>query len=325
MKKALLISFVLILILFLYTKLDKMPSVESISKDLVSWKSDAKIFKNKEYNLSYHDSKDETKEVILLLHGFPTSSYDWRLVWPKLSANYRLIAMDMLGFGFSDKPNDIQYSISMQADILEALLKELDVQKVHLLAHDYGDNIAQELLARSIENSTRYPLKIKSLVLLNGGLFPESHHPTTIQSLLRSPIGGVVASFTNATLFEKNFCKVFGETTQPSPQELTDQWYVICQQDGHQLGHQLTFAADDSKANRERWVGALKNTTDVPILFINGIADPVSGVTVVERYTELIPKAHVITLEGIGHFPQLEHSKAVINQVELLVDSTSGL
>lgn len=86
--------------------------------------------------------------VIVLIHGFPTASWDWWKIWHKLRANYRLIAMDMLGFGFSDKPAGHPYSIMEQADIVEALVRDKQLQQFHVLAHDYGDSVAQELLAR---------------------------------------------------------------------------------------------------------------------------------------------------------------------------------
>ena len=88
--------------------------------------------------------------TIVLLHGFPTSSWDWQLIWDELAKDYRLIALDMLGFGFSDKPNSRQYSIHGQADIVEALVKTKGLTNFHVLAHDYGDTVAQELLALSL-------------------------------------------------------------------------------------------------------------------------------------------------------------------------------
>lgn len=188
MKKTLLAILIIIVIAFIYTKLDKTPSIENVSQNLLNWKLEEKIFEYKSHKISYHDSGDTSKKVIILLHGYPTSSYDWHLIWSELSADYRLIAMDMLGFGFSDKPDSIDYTFSIQTDILEALLTNLNIEKVNLIAHDYGDNVAQELLARNIEQKEGYPLKIESLTLLNGALFPESHRPTTIQKLLSRPL-----------------------------------------------------------------------------------------------------------------------------------------
>lgn len=322
MKKTLIALLVLIATLVVYSKIDKAPSKENISAKLISWKAKEQIFDYEGYNLSYHDSKDDKKKVLILLHGYPTSSYDWYPMWSELKKDYRLIAMDMLGFGFSDKPDNIRYTISLQADILEALLKKLNIKKAHVLAHDYGDNIAQELLARNMEEKEMISLQIQSLTLLNGGLFPESHRPTIIQSLLASPAGGIISSLSNETLFEKGFSKVFGSNTKPGKQEIIDQWYLICQLKGNKIAHKLTRAANDRKANRERWVGGLEKSS-TPILFINGIADPVTGKETVERYLELIPKPNVIKLDTIGHFPQLENPKLIIKHLKTFIERTN--
>lgn len=323
MRKTIRVILIFIVILVIYTKLDKTPSKENVSQSLLDWKSQEQIFEYQGNKLSYHDSGDSSKEVIVLLHGYPTSSYDWHSIWSGLSGNYRLIAMDMLGFGFSDKPADIEYTIAMQTDILEAFLKSIQVENIHLVAHDYGDNVAQELLARNIEQKEAYPLNIASLTLLNGGLFPETHRPTIIQSLLSSPIGGIVASFTNETLFEKSFSKVFGPNTQPNKQDLIDQWYVICHQKGYEIADKLTHAADDREKNRERWVGALV-APNVPILYISGLLDPVTGRETVERYLELVPYPNVVKLDSVGHFPQLEAPKEVIIKVNAHIEKTKG-
>ncbi len=324
MKKTLIASLTLIVIAFLYTKLDKTPSIENISQSLLDWKSTEKTFRYRNHKLSYHDSGDTSKKVIVLIHGYPTSSYDWRLIWPELNTNYRLIAMDMLGFGFSDKPDNIGYTISMQTNILEALLKNLNVANVNLIAHDYGDNVAQEILARNIEQKEKYFLKIESLILLNGGLFPETHRPTTIQKLLSSPIGGTVTSFMNQTLFGKSFSKVFGPNTQPTQQELIDQWYIICHQKGYKIADKLTHASNDRKINRERWVSALISPK-VPILYISGQLDPVTGSETVERYIELVPNSNVIKLDSVGHFPQLENPKKILSKVNAHIRKSEGV
>ena len=129
--------------------------------------------------------------ALVLIHGFPTSSSDWAPVWRELEKDYRLVALDMLGFGYSSKPVGHHYSIFEQADIHEALLTHLGIGDYHALAHDYGDTVAQELLARQLESAPAAGLR--SVCFLNGGLFPETHRPLPIQKLLMSPIGPLVA------------------------------------------------------------------------------------------------------------------------------------
>lgn len=87
----------------------------------------------------------------------------------------------MLGFGFSDKPQNVTYIINMQADLLTRFLKLLNVKIAHVLSHDYGDTIAQERLAKSNLNEL-HAIKVQSVCFLNGGLFPETHKPVFLQS-----------------------------------------------------------------------------------------------------------------------------------------------
>src|SRR5438105_4292804 len=73
-------------------------------------------------------------EPVLLVHGFPTASWDWAAVWPELLEHYRLLTLDMIGFGFSAKPVGFPYSIFAQADLYEALLAREGISSYRLLA-----------------------------------------------------------------------------------------------------------------------------------------------------------------------------------------------
>ena len=89
------------------------------------------------------ESNSKENRVLLLLHGFPSASYDYVDVWDSLSGRFRkMITFDFLGFGFSDKP-DAPYSLRHQADIVESLLKELSIGDVHILCHDYAVSVVQ--------------------------------------------------------------------------------------------------------------------------------------------------------------------------------------
>ena len=128
------------------------------------------------------------KDPLLLIHGYPTASYDWHLLWDALAERYSLYALDMLGFGLSDKPRDFDYPITLQADLCVALLAQHGVTRPHVLAHDYGDTVAQELLAREIAGT----LPLASMCFLNGGLFPETHRARPIQKLLANKWTGPI-------------------------------------------------------------------------------------------------------------------------------------
>ncbi len=252
--------------------------------------------------------------VILLLHGFPTASWDWHLIWESLAGKFQLVAPDFLGFGFSDKPVDFNYSIGIQADLVEELLAELNLSEVHILAHDYGDTIAQELLARQIERkgATGYP-EYKSCVLLNGGLFPETHRPKLIQKLLTSPVGKWLTPALSRKTLHNNFKDIFGKESPPSEEFINQCWELLRYNNGAKVFHLLIKYMDERKVNRERWVEALRNTK-IPLRLINGNADPISGLHMAERFRELIPNADMVHLPSIGHYPQIEAPKEVTQQ-----------
>ncbi|XP_010172988.1 mesoderm-specific transcript homolog protein, partial [Antrostomus carolinensis] len=122
-----------------------------LSPALLSWRSSGGFFTYKDQNIFYRDSTGAvgSSDVVVLLHGFPTSSYDWYKIWEGLTQRFhRVIALDFVGFGFSDKPRPHRYSIFEQASIVEGLVRHLGLrhQRINLLSHDYGDTVAQELL-----------------------------------------------------------------------------------------------------------------------------------------------------------------------------------
>jgi len=256
----------------------------------------------------YRDSGGAGLPVLLLIHGFPTASFDWHAVWAPLAAHFRLIAPDLLGFGFSDKPRAHAYSLIEQAQGCVALCQSLGAGTVHVLAHDYGVSVAQELLALHAEGAG---LELQSVVFLNGGLFPESHRPRLIQHLLASRLGPLISRLNSQASFNASFSAVFGPNTQPSATELDEFWALIRIGDGHRLMHKLIAYMAERRAYRSRWVGAL-TATSVPLCLINGPEDPVSGAHLADRYQECVPNARVVRLPGIGHYPQVEAPAQVV-------------
>lgn len=247
-------------------------------------------------------------EPLLLIHGFPTASWDWHRLWQPLAQKYRVIACDMLGFGYSAKPRGHRYSLLEQADLQQALLAHLGIDgPVHVLAHDYGDSVAQELLARHQEGRIR----LASCVFLNGGLFPETHRPVLMQKLLLSPLGPLLGGLFSRAKLKANLDKVFGPQTPPSESELDAFWELIAHNDGPKVMHLLIRYILDRRANRERWVAAMQETA-VPMRVIDGAVDPISGAHMVERYRELIESPDTVLLPAIGHYPQTEAPAEVL-------------
>src|SRR6516162_7263956 len=232
---------------------------------LQRWREAGGTFSFEGHEIFYRDSgTSDGRQVLLLLHGFPTSSFDWHAVWDRLGQRFRLITADMLGFGFSAKPRGERYSIFRQADLFEELCRSLGVAEVHVLAHDYGDTVAQEMLARHIDridkaSSQDGRLRIRSACLLNGGLFPETHRPLLIQKLLASPLGPLLARSMSERRFQRSFAKIFGPRTRPTSDELAEYWAVISERNGQLLFPKLIGYMAERRQNRARWVGVLQS------------------------------------------------------------------
>lgn len=247
-------------------------------------------------------------EALVLLHGFPTSSWDWHKLWPMLVQHHRVFILDMLGFGFSDKPALYDYSIEDQADMFEGWIAGLGLKNVSLLAHDYGCSVAQELLARDQEGLL--PFAIVRVGFLNGALFPEVHNPLLIQKLLRSPLGGLISRGLTRRTFERNFCRLFSPEHAPSQQDMDDFWYLLTYNNGRGILHNLIHFMEERRCHRNRWVGALQAARQ-PMRLISGVADPVSGAAMARRYRELVREPDVVSLRNVGHYPHFESAGEV--------------
>ncbi|CAM5086040.1 unnamed protein product [Eretmochelys imbricata] len=291
-----------------------------LSPALHSWRASGRYFTYKTQNIFYRDSSGAlgSSDIVVLLHGFPTSSYDWYKIWEGLTQRFhRVIALDFVGFGFSDKPRPHHYSIFEQANIVEGLLGHLGLrnQRINLLSHDYGDTVAQELLHRYEHNKTGCVL-INSLCLSNGGIFPETHYPRFIQKILKDGglLSPIITRLMNYCLFSRGLGAVFGPYTQPSAAEYWDMWTAIRTNDGNLVVDSILQYINQREKHRDRWIGALTSTS-VPLHLIYGPLDPVNPYPeFLQLYRKVLPMSTVSVLDDhISHYPQLEDPMGFLN------------
>ncbi len=279
--------------------------------NLDEWKNSGDYFDWDGFPIFHNFEKNEN-ETLLCLHGFPTASFDYHKIWNGLKNKFSLLAFDMIGYGFSAKPADFDYTTFRQVDVLEALITHLKIEKLHILAHDYGNTITQELLARAEENRLKF--SIETICFLNGALFPETHRPILAQKILISPIGFLFGRLISDNKFKKSLASVFGKETQPTGNELNNFLNLFQYNNGRRIAHKLIRYMKERAKYRERWVGALERMTQ-PFRFINGLADPVSGAHLVKRFREVLPaQKDIIELETVGHFPHFETPETVLEK-----------
>jgi len=271
-----------------------------VADSLQDWRRKGTLFAYQGHEVFARRAGDSAAPVLLLIHGFPTASWDFAPLWEHLAARWRVLALDMLGFGFSAKPRNRSYPIGGQADLCEAFLRAEHVTDYHVLAHDYGDTVAQELLARDAVEP-----RVRSVCLLNGGIFPEAHRPLLIQRLLSSPAGPLVARLSTRASFAASMQRIFARERPPTQDELDGFWTLVTHGNGRAVLADVSRYRLERRLRRSRWIGALQ-TTAVPLRLIVGMADPIAGAAMAHRYRQLVPLADVVELAGVGHYPQVE-------------------
>jgi pimeloyl-ACP methyl ester carboxylesterase len=269
---------------------------------LEAWARSGGFFTWRGHRVFFRD--EGAGEPLLLLHGVPTASWIWHRVWPHLLPGRRLLALDLIGFGLSDKPPDLVADVMAQADLCQDLLISREVARYHLLAEDYGATVAQELLARGGEPA------IATLCLLNGGIFPEAQRPLLMQRLIGARLGRPLARFVLRRPFWRSLTRLFGPHTKPDRATLEALWQLLIHNRGRRVLPAMMAYREARGQHRARWVGALTGA-EVPCRFVSGVADPVCGEEMRALWRAHVPGGDVVELPGIGHWPALEAPEAV--------------
>lgn len=259
---------------------------------------------------------------VLFLHGYPSSSYDWRYAFDKLDGN-RLMTFDFLGFGLSDKPRDQVYSLRTQADIVEELAAGLGETPVIMVSHDMGSSVATEILARDIDG--RLSFELRSALLFNASLVLEKASLLWIQKLLLSRLGPLAARLTNELSFRRQFAGLFSGQHPLSSDEAADQWSLLCHNDGRRLLDRLIYYNHErvTPPLSDRWHNALRAWQGT-LELAWGERDPICTEAVLQAVLALRPDVTLTRLPGLGHYPQLEDPDAVYAAIRDHASNGSG-
>jgi pimeloyl-ACP methyl ester carboxylesterase len=250
---------------------------------------------------------------VTLLHGFPTCSWDWAAIADNLSSEHQLLMTDLLGFGDSDKPPGHHYSLVEQTDLLEALWYHHGIGETALVAHDIGATVAQELLARQLEG--RLPTRLTHVVLLNSALYEGTSRPRLAQRLIAQPmLGPLLGRVVNERLFSRNLSAVFSPSHPLQPETAHDYWLAFQRRATSPHMHALLQYIPERHQHHTRWESALERT-QIPLSFIWGMADPVSGAAVAERIRTHVPNAPLHALDAVGHYPHVEVPDRVLAEL----------
>ncbi len=296
------------------------------ASELSKWESggrylQASLFGNRIFCREYGSPNAAPENTLLLIHGFPESSYSWHKIVEGMSALFeRVVLFDLMGYGFSDKPTEnFTYSLFEQADVALQVWQQLGVRGGHLLAHDMGDSVATELIARHVSGMlpAGFSAGFQSFTFTNGSMVLEMAQLRLGQKALLSRLGPIVSKLSNAKTFKQQALSAHGNDRLR--QKDVDLMWESCQlQDGHLKNHLfIKYLNDRRRFEKTRWLPSLGLVRE-PIHLCWGDADEVASVKMARFLkAEVCTSATLTVMPEVGHFCQISDS-------EIWVDSVSG-
>jgi pimeloyl-ACP methyl ester carboxylesterase len=255
----------------------------------------------------YVQRREGAGPLLLLLHGFPSSSYDWRELLA-LRPERAALVFDCLGYGLSAKPRDHVYVLAGHADAAEELVRRAGSPPVFVVGHDMGTSVATELMARDLRDELA--MDLRGALLFNGSMLLHLSKPTLGQELLRSRLGPLFSRLTTERGFRAQFSRVFSAEHPLTAEEAADQWSLLAHHGGSRIGHLLVHYMAERERFTERWHGAIRDWPGA-LTLTWGLLDPVARVAVLDGLRELRPGVEAIEQPGLAHYPQIEDPPAI--------------
>lgn len=249
-----------------------------------------------------------TGPPLLLLHGFPTSSYDYIHLIPTLAQTCRIILFDYPGFGFSEKPPKAPYTLHFFADIAAGLLDHLVINQLSILAHDIGDSVAQELLGRTRP-------KITNLILMNGSIVSSPFEDPKFllaQKILLTPTA--IRLLSKAGLINKSYYlymlrQAFYKSLTTAEKDAF--WTLFKYNNGHKNYPRLIQYMHERTQHEQKWLDNLVNS-DIPLTLIWGQEDPIAPPIIASKVQQRLPQTPIHLLPNTAHYPHWESPDTVI-------------
>lgn len=248
-------------------------------------------------------------EPIVLLHGFGASGYFWRKIMPTLARSHRVIAIDMKGFGRSDKPMDGRYSVTEQARVVTALIRAMGLKHITLIGHSLGGAVS---LAVAIEAQARDPGMIGNLVLISAPAYPQPI-PNTIALLQRPRVGELVLDLVPPEVIAQQTLIGASAPGRPiDPADVAAYAMPLRSPGGKEalIASARTFdpALYTSLINR---IGTIRVRTLVMICR----ADNIVPLSTAERLARTIPRAELTVFDGCNHVPPEEKPGPTVHRI----------
>jgi haloalkane dehalogenase len=250
---------------------------------------------------------------VICVHGNPTWSFYWRNLVLALRDRYRVIAVDHIGCGLSDKPAKYPYRLSRHYQNLEQLISQLDLQNATLVVHDWGGPIGLAALLNTMQ-------RFRRVVLLNTGAYPPDEVPLVLR-VARSPIVGQLL-----VQGKNQFIKSAFRTATKKPELWTPQLragYLAPYGSWSDRLAIYAFVRDIPVSPRHpTWnvlqhvESNLKRLKSLEVMMVWGMQDWCFSPKVLKKMRTLIPHAEVHEIDDAGHFVMEDAREQVIALIE---------
>jgi cis-3-alkyl-4-acyloxetan-2-one decarboxylase len=270
-----------------------------------------------------HYVDEGSGEPLVMLHGDPTWGYLYRHFITAFSHTHRCLVPDHLGMGKSEVPQDAScYRLEQRIAQLESFLLHLDVHEITLVAHDWGGPIG-------LGFATRHPERIKRLVLLNTWAFapwPGGPLPRLLE-LIRSPRGEAFVLQKNGYLEPALLGTTFHADVLTEP--ILQAYRAPFPTPESRLA-MLWWSRDIPVAETDVSYEVMKRIEDdlhlfsqVPVLLIWGMQDPVLSPAVLRRWQLVYPHAQTYEIDDASHFLQEDSHDRIIGRIEAFLQATA--
>jgi len=296
---------------------DKKPYPESLQK----WVDGGKFMKHRGLDVFVHSSGTAPVKGhgVLIVHGYPGSSWDFSNVVAKVEKKTKVVVADMIGFGQSDKPltgtfKD-NFSLMKQADLYEAVAKaEGLTEEVILVAHDMGQSVGLELMRRQDEGKLSF--KIRHAILLDGSTLVDMVQldPLQVEGLKKGD-----KALTEHKDFDKYATGLLASFAPENRKQETVEimTHQIFAKNGDLTIDQILLYLNERKEFYDRWVGTFANFRTAPTSVYWGVKDPVAVIAMADRIKTWNPTIDLYKLPHSGHWPSIENPNIIANAIML--------
>ncbi len=284
-------------------------------KTPITWEKRVIKSKVKPVELSYHEYGKENSETILFLHGFGESQHTWRFLLDDLSKEYHLITLDLKGFGESPKTEDSDYSVYDQAQLVQQFIKKHKLNNITIVGRSFGGGVA--LVLALMQEEKLIDNRIKKMVLINSMSYQQ--RLPSMMRILQKPIIGYLgihllsANWIATKAYQFSFSN--NELIPQSSIRYAAQMLSLPLAKYAYLKTVNSIIPDDILKMQKRY----KNIK-IPTLILWGEDDVSIRIRMAYRLHRALPNSQLKILKGIGHMPQEEKPKVVIDAIRTFME-----